>query len=67
MKRYAISYIDWFDNELKMATTNADSEIEALYNCAAIFHIDIDINIANVDDFQAECFNMDCMMAALEI
>lgn len=65
---YAVSYIDWFDHDLKMATTKADSEIEALYHCATIFGVDMnDVHTTDVEEFKQKCFDMDCMMAAMEI
>lgn len=36
MKKFAIAYIDWFDNELKMSFVEAENELQALYTCAYI-------------------------------
>ena len=67
MKKYAVAYIDWFDNELKMSFVEAENELQALYFCAAINGMLMRSNISSVEDFQQECFNCDCMMAAKEI
>lgn len=68
MKRFIVSYIDWFDYDLKMIEVQAESEIEALYAGAFIFKIDTsDIHTMSIEEFKQECFNMDCMMSAFEI
>lgn len=67
MKKFAVAYIDWFDNELKMSIVNAENELQALYSCACVNGIEMRNNISSVEDFKQECFNMDCMMGAKEV
>lgn len=67
MKKYVVAYIDWFDNELKINFVNAESELCALYDCAYFNEMEIRNNISSVEEFQQECFNNDCMIAAKEI
>ena len=69
MKRYAISYIDFFDNQMQMMITEAENELEALYNGYDYFVGDnfLRTNISNVKDFQQEMFNSDAMMGVIEI
>ena len=67
MKKYVVAYIDWFNNELKMSFVEAENELQALYFCAAINGILMRSNISSVEDFQQECIDCDCMMAAKEI
>lgn len=67
MKKFAVAYIDWFDHELKMSFVEAENELQALYFCAAINGMLIRDDISSVEDFQQECFDCDCMMAAKEV
>lgn len=66
MKKFAVAYIDWFDNELKMSFVEAENELQALYSCAYINGIAMESDISSVEDFQQRCFDCDCMMAAKE-
>lgn len=67
MKKYVVAYIDWFNNELKISFTEAENELCALYNCAYFNGIEMRSDISSVENFQQECFDSDCMMAAKEI
>lgn len=67
MKKFAVAYIDWFDNELKMSFVEAENELQALYSYAFINGMEMESNISSVEDFQQKCFDCDCMMAAKEV
>ena len=67
MKKYAVAYIDWFNNELKISFTEAENELQALYTCAYINGMLMRSDISSVEDFQQECIDCNCMMAVKEI
>lgn len=67
MKKYAVAFINFFDNDLKIEFVEAENELIALYIGSTLFNWEMPNDIASVEDFKTECFNMDCMMDVKEI
>lgn len=68
MKRFVVSYVDFFKNQLQMTEVHADTEIEALYACAYIYGVDVsDLHTVDPAEFEDWCFNGDCLMKAYEV
>lgn len=68
MKRFVVSYVDFFENQLQMTEVHADTEIEALYAGALIYGVDTsDLHTVDPEEFKDWCFNGDCLMKAYEV
>lgn len=68
MNKWAVAYIDFFDNDLQISVTYANNKIEALYNAAEFFGWDTrDFNIVDPDDFKAFCIEHDCAIEAYRL
>ena len=67
MKKWAISYINFFDNRLMTTFIEAETELEALYYGDLYWGLHFRDNIDSVEDFEQECFDYDCMMHAEEV
>lgn len=70
MKRFVVSYIDWFNNELYSHIINADDELQAIKTIAVEQYgfdsASVD-SIENIEDFKGFCFDCDCMMNVIEV
>lgn len=71
MSRWAISYINFFNNDLLMGVIEATNQIDAMQEALIIFgewnKNDIPDNIDDPEDFKQFCFNCDCMVGAISI
>ena len=67
MKKWAVSYINFFDNRLMTTFIEAETELEALYYGDLYWGLNFRNNIDSVEDFEQECFDCDCMMHAEEV
>ena len=67
MKKWAVSYINFFDNRLMTTFTEAETELEALYYGDLYWGLQFRKNIDSVEDFEQGCFDCDCMMHAEEV
>lgn len=66
--KWVVAYIDFFENDLKMSTTFAETEIEALYNTAAIFDFDTgDFKTTDPEEFKDFCSECDCAIEVYNI
>lgn len=70
MKRFVVSYIDWFNNDLHSHITNANNALEAI-KTIAIEQYGFDSasveDIEDIEDFKNFCFDCDCMMNVIEV
>lgn len=61
MKRWAVSYIDWFDHELTTLIVSADD-----YRAAKIVAYEW-IEVPDLERFKMQAFDVDCMVECVEI
>lgn len=68
MRRFVIAYIDFFENQIHMMETKANTPVEALYNGAFYFDFDTgDFKTTDEDEFFDFCNDCDCAMSYYEI
>lgn len=68
MKRFVVSYVDFFENQLQMKEFQAESEVAALYMAAEFFGVETgDFQATDAEDFEDWCFDGDCLMKAYEV
>lgn len=71
MNKWAISYIDFFDNDIIMGITEAIDQIDAMQKALVIFgkwnKNDIPDGIDDPEDFKQFCFDCDCMVGAISL
>lgn len=68
MKRFVVSYVDFFENQLQMKEFQAESEVAALYIAAEFFGVETgDFQATDAEDFEDWCFNVDRLMKAYEV
>lgn len=66
MFTYVISFISFFDNDLKMAKVCADSPVDAIKESHFVDGYEFSED-ATVEDIQSEMFDCDAAIAVLEI
>lgn len=70
MKRFVVSYIDWFNNDLQSYIYEAKDELEAIKAVAIEqcgFYPEFLEDIKDVESFKGFCFDSDCMMNVIEV
>lgn len=68
MKRFVVSYVNFFENQLQMKEFQAESEVAALYMAAKFFGIETgDFHATDAEDFEDWCFDCECLMKAYEV
>lgn len=74
MKRFVISWINWYDHDLQSKIVEADNEKEALIKCLLEdFYTDADTETLeeivknSIEDLKTMAFNADGMINAIEI
>ena len=55
MKKWAVSYINFFDNRLMTTFIEAETELEELYYGDLYWGLNFRDNIDSVEDFEQEC------------
>jgi diacylglycerol kinase family enzyme len=66
MKRWAVSYIDWSDNDLTTVIVYADSVKDALWLHPKIASFEWS-DSTDLDTLKREAFDCDCMIECVEI
>lgn len=66
MKKYAISYMDFFNNDLKMELIETETEIEALKIAFEKLH-EIEPVGKTTEDIKDEAFDCDSLVACIEV
>lgn len=69
MKKYVVSFIDFFDNQLISTIIEANSEIDSMLEYLKE-HQNINLKSEDFEDEEAVksyCFNMDSMINSIEI
>lgn len=73
MKKYAVAYINFFDNDLKMSIQEAENEVDACKKHLLNNNVSDEKNSwvynlpDNLEELQYEMFNMDSQINAIEI
>jgi hypothetical protein len=68
MKRYAVSYIDWFNNDLQTVIIKAETALDAMKQDFVDRGFELpEEEISSEEAFKSMCFDCDCMMNAIEI
>jgi hypothetical protein len=68
MPKYAISFVSFFENELKMEVVEASNELDALREAYNKVHGNAaPEDITDIKELKAVCFDMDSLISAIEI
>lgn len=68
MQKWVISWIDWFDHELKSDVVNVSSELKAYDKAVRALGFDpSDEELNSVEDYKHFAFNCDGMVNAIRI
>lgn len=66
MKRWAVSYVDWFDHDLTTVIVVADSVANALQQHPKFATFEIDYS-EGLEGIKRQAFDCDCMVECVEI